>query len=97
MTPLEFTFDEPDAALEQLMQQERFSAARFLTLMEGEDEETFEEALQQLNDRHILPDLSDLPIPAADGEAAVRLRREQQFVELGPLLTVLEELDPRRR
>ena len=83
MTPLEFTFQEPDLelALEQMMQSECFSAARFLTLMEGADEETFEDALQLLNDRHILPDLSDLPAPAGDGEAAVRLRREQQLVQ----------------
>ena len=96
MTPLEFTFDEPDSALEQLMHAEPFSAARFLTLMEGEDEETFEEALQTLNDRHILPDLSDLPAPAADGEAALRLRREQQLVKEGTLLKELSENDPLR-
>ena len=96
MTPLEFTFDEPDAALEQLMQQERFSAAQFLTLMEGEDEEAFEEALQTLNHRHILPELSDLPAPSADGEAAVRLRWEQQLVEAGTLLKELSENDPLR-
>lgn len=98
MTPLEFTFEEPDlkAALNQLMQSERFSAAQFLTLMEGEDEETFEDSLQMLNDRHILPDLSDLPIPSGDGEAAVRLRREQQLVKEGTLLTELSENDPLR-
>lgn len=98
MTPLELCFDESgyEAALEKMINDGRISAARFLTLMEGEDEETFEEALQQLNDRHILPDLSDLPIPSADGEAAVRLRREQQLVEKGTLLTELEENDPLR-
>ena len=48
MTPLEFPFDEPDSALEQLMQQERFSAAQFLPLMEGEDEGALEEALELL-------------------------------------------------
>ena len=98
MTPLEFTFEEPDvkAALDQLMRSERFSAAQFLTLMEGEDEETFEDALQLLNDRHILPELSDLPIPSGDGEAAVRLRREQQLVKEGTLLTELSENDPLR-
>ena len=97
MTPLELSFDEPDfeTALEQMMKTQCISAAQFLTLMEGQ-EESFEEALQMLNDRHILPDLSDLPIPAADGEAAVRLRREQQLVEKGTLLTELEENDPLR-
>ena len=71
MTDLDFSFEQPAwvRVLEQLPRGSSLSAVRFLTLMEGEDEETFEEALQQLNDRHILPDLSDLPIPAADGEA----------------------------
>ena len=98
MTPLEFTFDEPEfqPALEQLIQNERISAVQFLTLLEGEDEETFEQALQMLNDRRVLPELSDLPAPAADGEAAVRLRREQQLVKAGTLLTELAENDPLR-
>lgn len=98
MTPLDLEFDEPDfeTALEQMIKTDRISAAQFLTLMEGEDEEAFEEALQMLNERHILPDLSDLPIPAAEGEAAVRLRREQQLVKQGTLLTELEENDPLR-
>lgn len=98
MTPLEFDFLEPgwEVALDQLMQTEPFCAAGFLTLMEGEDEETFEEALQKLNDRHILPELSNLPVPACDGEAAVRLRREQQLVKEGKLLTELSENDPLR-
>lgn len=98
MTPLDFTFEEPDwkTALEQMITGEDISAARFLTLMEGENEDTFEEALQELNDRHILPELSDLPVPAGDGEAAVRLRREQQLVAEGTLLQGLEENDPLR-
>lgn len=98
MTPLDLEFDEPDfeTALEQMIKTDRISAAQFLTLMEGEDEEAFEEALQMLNERHILPDLSDLPIPAAEGEAAVRLRREQQLVKQGTLLAELEENDPLR-
>ena len=96
MTPLEFDFNEPNAALEQLMQKEPFCAAQFLTLMEGEDEEVFEEALQMLNDRHILPELADLPVPACDGEAGLRLRQEQQLVQEGKLLTGLSENDPLR-
>lgn len=98
MTPLEFTFHESDwgTALEQMTRQELFSASQFLTLMEGEDEETFEDALQFLNDRRILPGISDLPVPAAEGEAAVRLCLEQQLVQEGNLLTALEENDPLR-
>ena len=98
MTPLEFDFNERswEAALDQLMQAEPFCAAQFLTLMEGEDEEAFEEALQTLNDRHIMPDLSELPVPACEGEAGLRLRREQQLVKENKLLTELSENDPLR-
>ena len=98
MTPLDFTFEEPnwETALSEINPGESISAVRFLTLMEGEDEEAFEEALQLLNDRHILPVLEDLPAPAGDGEAAVRLRREQQLVAEGTLLQGLEENDPLR-
>ena len=98
MTPLEFDFIEPGwtGALEQLMAVKPFCAAQFLTLMEGEDEEAFEEALQMLNDEHILPDLSQLPVPACEGETGVRLRREQQLVQEGKLLTELSENDPLR-
>jgi hypothetical protein len=78
------------------MSEEPFCAARFLTLMEGEDEEAFEAALQTLNDRHILPELSNLPVPACDGEAAIRLRREQQLVQQNKLSTELSENDPLR-
>ena len=98
MTPLEFTIDEPlwEAELMQLPEGSQISAVRFLTLMEGEDEESFEEALQLLNDRSILPELSELPAPSGDDQAALRLRREQQLVKEGRLLQELEENDPLR-
>ena len=98
MTPLEFTIDEPlwEAELMQLPEGSQISAAHFLTLMEGEDEESFEDALQLLNDRQILPELTDLPAPAGDDQAAVRLRQEQQLVKENRLLQGLEENDPLR-
>lgn len=98
MTPLEYSFEETgwEAALEQLPCNSQISAARFLTLMEGEEEEAFEAALQMLNEKHILPELSDLPRPTGDGQAAIRLRREEQLVKEGKLLESLEENDPLR-
>lgn len=90
----EFTF-EPSAwelALENMG--DTLPAARFLTLMEGEDEAAVEEALLELSDRHILLDVSDLPKVHGVGEAAVRLRREEQLVSCGKLLESLEDADP---
>ena len=90
----EFTF-EPSAwelALEKMG--DTLPAARFLTLMEGEDEAAVEEALLELSDRHILLDVSDLPKVHGVGEAAVRLRREEQLVSCGKLLESLEDADP---
>jgi len=55
-----------------------------------------EEALMDLEQKEITLDISDLPRAAGTGEAAVRLRREEQLVKNGTLLTALEENDPLR-
>lgn len=96
MTDLQF--EEPGwlSALGQLPEGSSLSASRFLTLLEGEDEDAFEEALQLLNEKHIMPNITDLPVPAAEDQAAVRLRQEQQLVKEGRLPEALEENDPLR-
>ena len=95
---MEFTF-EPSAwelTLEGLRRGTTLSAARFLTLMEPETEEILEEALQLLDEKDILLDISDLPAAAVSGETAVRLRREKQLVQSQKLPEGLEENDPLR-
>ena len=94
----EFVFDSPAwmSVLETIEEGSTFSAVRFLTLMEGEDEASFEDALLCLEQRDILLDVSDLPKLGAVGEAAVRLRREEQLAQSGDLLQNLEETDPLR-
>ncbi len=96
---MEFTF-EPTAwqlALEKLPRGGKIDAARFLTLLEEETEEALEEAFLALEMGHIRLDVSGLPRPSATGEAALRLKSEQQLVAQGAdLLTVLEENDPLR-
>lgn len=72
------------------------SAMTLLTLLEGEDEETLEETLQELEGRHVTLDISELPKPAGTGEAAARLRQEEQLVAKGLRITDLEETDPLR-
>lgn len=93
-----FTFEESpwELAVRQLTKGGTISASHFLTLLEGEEEETVEEAFQTLEEMSVSLDLSDLPKPSGTGEAAVRLRREEQLVQQGTLLAALEENDPLR-
>ncbi len=94
----EIFFEESpwDLTLRGLSKGDKLSAARFLTLMESEDEYAVEAALLDLETGGIALDISDLPKAPAVGEAAVRLRREEKLVEQGTLLSALEENDPLR-
>ena len=94
---MDFVFEDTvwETELERLPEGGSFSAARFLTLLEGESDTAAEDALQLLQQKNVLLDLSDLPVSTA-GEAAVRLRREEQLVKEGALLQSLEETDPLR-
>ena len=98
MMQIEFDFEESpwEAIRDTLKDGGSFSAARFLTLMEGESEDAVLDALQDLQNRCIRLDIGDLPKFSADGETALRLRREQQLAKQGALMTALEENDPLR-
>lgn len=72
------------------------SAAQLLTFFEGEDDDALEEAFQDLEEASVSIDLSDLPRVGASGEAARRLREEEQLSRKGDLLSGLEENDPLR-
>lgn len=95
---MEFTFDQSawELSLAALKSGADLSAAAFLTMMESEPEEDFEEALQYLADRDILLDVSDLPGDSGSGETALRLRLEQQLARQNRLPEGLEESDPLR-
>lgn len=98
MTQLDFSFEEPAwaQALRAVDAGGTLSAVHFLTLMEGESEEALDEAFLYLESEDILLDISELPMAAGVGQAAVRLRSEQQLVKSGTLRTELEENDPLR-
>lgn len=98
MKQIEFSFEQTpwESAFETLLPGQSFSAARFLTLLEEEDEAYVEAALEDLEEKRILLDISDLPKPALTGEAAEKLQREIRFVKNGLLLKDLEETDPLR-
>ena len=94
----EFTFEATpwELALEELEDGGSLSAVRFLTLLEEAGEAEVEDALLDLEERRIALDISELPKVHGIGEAAVRLRREEQLVEDGTLEASLEENDPLR-
>lgn len=95
MNNLGFTFEDTpwEATLSTLRGGESFSALRFLTLLEGEEEEAVEDAFEDLNQRHILLDVDTLPYENS-GAAAVRLRQEKALTEEDRLLPGLEKTDP---
>ena len=96
MNNLEFAFDiSPWEGYRRGLQMgDVISAARVLALVEGEQE--LEEALQDLETGAMVLDISDLPKPGGIGEAAVRLRREQELVSNGLRPEDLEQTDPLR-
>ena len=91
-----FTFEETpwEQALEHC--DGAMTAGHFLALTEGESEDSWEDGFLALAERNILLDLTDLPKSAGIGEAALRLRQEEQLAASGDLLTGLEENDPLR-
>jgi len=93
---LDFTFEA--APWEVLLEaaSDSVSAAQLLTALEGAGEDEFEDAMLLLEQRDIIPDVSDLPKPPAGGEAALRLRNEEQLVEKGLPIHALEPGDPLR-
>lgn len=104
MNELDFTFEQSpwEAFLMTKQMGDTIPAAQVLTLLEGEEEEALEEALQDLEVASMNLGLDGLPRSVAVGEAAVRLRQEMQLADKGlspeslslndPLRLYLEEL-----
>lgn len=98
MNGFDFSFEQSpwELALQNLRRDSSISAMRFLTLLEGEDEDIVEAAFEDLEAKHIRLDISDLPEQTASAAMAVRLRREAELTEKGTLLSDLEPEDPLR-
>ena len=96
MNELEFSFGAApwEAYLDTVS--DSASAATLLALMEGQSEEDFEDLLLELEQRRILIDIADLPRPTGTGEAAVRLRLEEQLARQGLPVHKMESGDPLR-
>lgn len=98
MNELEFSFG--DSPWELLLGSKRagevISAADLLAMLEGEEEQTLEDALDAMEAKGVGLDISGLPKTAGAGEAAVRLRQEIQLAQKGLPCAELEPGDPLR-
>ncbi len=98
MNDLEFSFQSSpwEEYLDRLCPGQSVTAGTVLTMLEGDEWESMEDALHYLEDRGIFLDISDLPKTGATGEAALRLKQEEQLAGRDMDLSTLEETDPLR-
>lgn len=98
MNDLEISF-EPDpweVFRMSLTMGDTVSASQILTLLEGEDGQALEDALQELETACVKLDISDLPKNGGTGDTALRLKQEVQLVREGLNPKALEPNDPLR-
>lgn len=98
MNNLDFAFDAApwEDFLDSLEDGSTYSAAQLLSLMESEDEQTLEEALDNCARRGVFPDIRDLPKIYGSGDQATRLRTEEQWAQKGLKPEQMQEGDPLR-
>ena len=98
MNDFDFSFEQSpwEAFLRTKGMGDTVSAATLLSMLEDEDEQAVEDALNDLETGCMILDISDLPRPGAIGEAAVRLRHEMSLAKRGLNPRDLEEGDPLR-
>ncbi len=98
MNDLDFSFEQSpwEAFLRTKGIGDTVSAAAMLSMLEGEEEQQVEDALQDLETGCMILDISGLPKAGAAGEAAVRLRQEMQMAAKGLDPEELDENDPLR-
>ena len=87
---------DPESVFGALAYGQSLSGAELLTRTDSRSDEELEELFEYLAENAVTIDLGDLPRNMASGEAARRLREEEQLVRQGKLLTGLEENDPLR-
>ena len=98
MNDLDFSFEASpwEAFLMTKGMGETISAVTLLSLMEGQEEQQLEDAMQDLETGCMFLDISGLPKVGGAGEAAIRLRREVQLAKEGLDPELLDENDPLR-
>ena len=98
MNKLEFSFEPApwEQWLSSFPEGAKVPAGGLLTLLEGEQEQELEDAMQAMEEACMELDIGDLPRSFGSGEAALRLRQEQQLAQTGISPDALEENDPLR-
>ena len=85
-----------ELAIARLKAGDSFPAGRFLTLLEGEDEEAVEAAFDTLAERGIRLELSGIPKASPTGSGAARLHLEEKLAKSENIAEDLPEEDPLR-
>lgn len=85
MNHLDISFEESpwERWLNGVQPGQRISAAHLLTMLEAEQEDAMDDALQLIENGGMELDVSDLPQNVVSGDAAVRLRQEIQMAKDG--------------
>ena len=98
MNNLEYSFEPTpwETFRMSLTMGDTVSASQLLTLLEGEEGQVLEDALQELETACVKLDISDLPKTAGTGDVALRLKQEAQLVREGLRPDALEPNDPLR-
>lgn len=100
MRDLDFSFEfEPsplEIALLTMGPGDALAAERLLLMLEGEDDGGLELAYEQLAQRQIAIDLTNLPPVAGSGALRERLQREKELVDRGALRSELPKQSPLR-
>lgn len=98
MTDLDYSFAPApwELAASSMKPGDTLAAERLLLMLEGEDEDAAEQAMELLRQRHIAIGTGSLPKIEGSGLLSVRLRQEQQLARQGNLKAGLSADDPLR-
>ena len=99
MLDLDFSFEPTpwETFLQTKQAGDKVRAVDLLTMLEDEEEDAVEDALEQLETGCFVLDLSGMPHNSASGEAALRLRHEMELVEKGGVFPdAFDKTDPLR-
>ncbi len=96
MNEIVFSPSAWELTMEGLKAGDTLPAARFLALMEGEEDSYLEEAFAALLEKGVALELEDLPKAPAEGESAQRLAFEEKIAKTADMRESLPENDPLR-